>query len=72
MIPAKLIKKEDLELKAQLFKDWKSTTHWPHCNLHPQAAPLRNDSVAPRVRGEPIIKPEITDQLQQFAEFKAF
>lgn len=30
MTPAKFAKKEDLELKAQLFKEHQGTTHWPH------------------------------------------
>lgn len=30
MTPAKFAKKEDLELKAQMFKTHQGTTHWPH------------------------------------------
>lgn len=30
MTPAKFAKKEDLELKADVFRSWQGTTHWPH------------------------------------------
>ena len=30
MTPTKFAKQEDLDLKAELFRTWQGTTHWPH------------------------------------------
>jgi ectoine hydroxylase-related dioxygenase (phytanoyl-CoA dioxygenase family) len=43
MTPRKFAKQEDMDFKAELFKTWQGTTHWPHwqvpldplsCNLY--------------------------------------
>ncbi|KAJ5370513.1 uncharacterized protein N7496_006605 [Penicillium cataractarum] len=72
MTPAKFATKEDLELKAELFKGWNSTTHWPHCNIHRQGAPMRNGEVDPLDRKEPLEKPVLSDRLLQLAGVKAY
>ncbi|TKA81740.1 hypothetical protein B0A55_01120 [Friedmanniomyces simplex] len=72
MTPAKFAKKEDLELKASLFKEWQGTTHWPHCNIRRQGPPLRNGVVDALDRSEPREKPEVTDRILQLAAVKAY
>ena len=72
MTPAKFAKKEDLELKADTFKEWQGTTHWPHCNIHKMGPPMRDGKVDPKNRTEPLEKPEITDRLLQLAAVKAY
>jgi hypothetical protein len=72
MTPAKFAKKEDLELKAELFKNWQGTTHWPHCNIHKAGPPLRNGVEDPMNRSEPREKPIITDRILQLAAVKSY
>jgi hypothetical protein len=73
MTPAKFAKKEDLELKASMFKSWQGTTHWPHCNIHKQGPPLRNGVECPlNTRTEPLEKPILTDRILQLAAVKAY
>lgn len=72
MTPAKFAKKEDLELKAQMFKEHQGTTHWPHCNIRKQGPPMRNGKVDALNRTAPIDPPEVTDRILQLAAVKAY
>lgn len=72
MTPAKFAKKEDLELKAELFNTWQGTTHWPHRNIHQSRPPLRDGVVDPYNRSEPLEKPELNDQILKLAGVKAY
>ncbi|KAI4658820.1 uncharacterized protein J4E79_006579 [Alternaria viburni] len=72
MTPAKFAKKEDLELKAELFKTWQGTTHWPHCNIRKQGPPERDGKPDPQNRTEPLEKPIVTDRILQLAAVKAY
>lgn len=70
--PAKLASPEDLELKAQLFRNYEGSTHWPHCNIWPQGKAIRNGKVCPGERDEPLEKPEITDTVLKLAGIKPY
>jgi hypothetical protein len=48
MTPAKFAKKEDLQLKAEFFKTWPGTTHWPYCNIRKQDPPERDGKPDPQ------------------------
>ncbi|KAI9661857.1 MAG: hypothetical protein M1821_009096 [Bathelium mastoideum] len=72
MTPAKFAAKEDRELKAQLFKEFQGTTHWPHCNIHRQGPPLRNGVVDPLQRSEPLNKPAVSDRMLRLAAVQAY
>ena len=65
--PAKLATEEDLKLKAEIFKDFEGTTHWPHCNLFRQGKAMRNGAVDPAERDRPLEKPILTDRLLKLA-----
>lgn len=70
--PAKFAKLEDLKLKADMFKQWGGTTHWPHCNIHPHRKAMRDGEIDPQERDEPLEKPVLTDRLLQLAAVKAY
>jgi hypothetical protein len=72
MTPKKFAKEEDVELKAELFKNYQGTTHWPHCNIHKAGPPLRDGNMCPKNRTEPLEKPVVTDQILQLAGVKAY
>lgn len=72
MTPAKFAKAEDLKLKAEIFRQWAGTTHWPHCNIRHQAKAKRDGVVDPQERDEPLEKPELTERLLQLAAVKAY
>lgn len=72
MTPAKFAKPEDLKLKADVFRQWRGTTHWPHCNIRQQSKAKRDGVVDPQERDEPLEKPELTDRLLQLAAVKAY
>jgi ectoine hydroxylase-related dioxygenase (phytanoyl-CoA dioxygenase family) len=70
--PAALAKKDDLQLKAELFKKFEATTHWPHCNIHSQGKAIVNGRIDPLERDEPLEKLEITDQILKLAGVKCY
>ena len=72
--PASLASKEALETKAEIFKQWGGTTHWPHDNIVPrEKRAFREDGTPdPKNREEPLNKPEITDQLLKLAGVLAY
>lgn len=72
--PASFAKPEALETKAEIFKLWGGTTHWPHDNIvFRERRALREDgTVDPRDRSEPLEKPELTDQLLKLAGAKSY
>jgi hypothetical protein len=72
MTPAKFAKKEDIELKGKLFKNWQGTTHWPHCNIRVQGPVERDGKPDPQNRTEPYEKPIITDRILQLAGVTAY
>lgn len=65
--PANLATPEDVALKADIFRRWEGTTHWPHCNIFAQGKAMRGDKVCPGERDEPLEKPELTDQVLKLA-----
>ncbi|GIZ45512.1 hypothetical protein CKM354_000867500 [Cercospora kikuchii] len=70
--PARFAEPEVLKKKAELFKTWQGTTHWPHCNIRETGPPLRNGKECPLNRHEPLEKPEITKRLLQLAAVEAY
>lgn len=70
--PATLASPEDLALKADIFRRWEATTHWPHCNIFGQGKALRNGQVCPAERDEPLEKPVLTEKLQRLAGLKSY
>lgn len=70
--PAKFAEPEILKKKAELFKTWQGTTHWPHCNIRETGPPMRNGKECPLNRHEPLEKPEITKRLLQLAAVEAY
>jgi hypothetical protein len=72
MTPAKFANKEDLALKAELFKTWQGTTHWPHRNIHQARPPMRDGEIDPHNRTEPCEKPVVTDQILKLAGVMAY
>ncbi|KAJ0120119.1 uncharacterized protein J7T55_000973 [Diaporthe amygdali] len=66
--PASYASAEDLQMKAQLFKDRKGTTHWPHANI------FRNERKVIRLgqeetykRDRPVQEPVETEKLLKLA-----
>jgi ectoine hydroxylase-related dioxygenase (phytanoyl-CoA dioxygenase family) len=72
MTPARFAKKEDMDLKAELFRTWQGTTHWPHCNIRKAGVPIRDGKEDPHNRTEPLEKPEITQQVLRLAGVEAY
>ncbi|KAM0424276.1 hypothetical protein ACHAPT_010421 [Fusarium lateritium] len=70
--PASLANPEDLALKAELFRRYEGTTHWPHCNIFGQGKAIRDGKPCPGERDEPLKKPEMTDKLLKLAGLKSY
>ncbi|RYP80003.1 hypothetical protein DL769_002672 [Monosporascus sp. CRB-8-3] len=70
--PAKLATPEDLALKAELFKKYEGSTHWPHCNIWSQGKAMREGKVCPGERDEPLEKPELTETVLKLAGIKPY
>jgi ectoine hydroxylase-related dioxygenase (phytanoyl-CoA dioxygenase family) len=72
--PASFATKEALVTKAEIFKNWAGTTHWPHSHIVPREkrAFLEDGTPDPRNRDEPLNKPEMTDQLLKLAGVLAY
>ncbi|KAL2839808.1 hypothetical protein BJY01DRAFT_257566 [Aspergillus pseudoustus] len=70
--PAKLATEEDIKLKADIFRHYEGTTHWPHCNIFGQGRAMRGDTICPGERDEPLEKPELTDQVLKLAGVKRY
>lgn len=67
MTPAALAKPGELAYKKELFKKYKATTHWPHCNVFSQGKAIIDGKIDPLERDEPLEKPVETDRLLQLA-----
>lgn len=67
--PASFATEEVLDLKAEIFKNWQGTSHWPHDNIVARGLEaIREDGNRdPKDRSEPLEKPEITDKLLKLA-----
>ena len=67
--PAKFAEKEALEAKAEIFKKYGGTTHWPHDNIiiRNNEALFEDGTRDPRDRPEPLEKPEMSDKLLKLA-----
>ncbi|KAL2857316.1 hypothetical protein BJY01DRAFT_242388 [Aspergillus pseudoustus] len=72
MTPANLAKPEDIQYKAELFKRFEATTHWPHCNIWGHGKARVNGEIDPLERNEPLEKPVITDQILRMAGVKFY
>lgn len=70
--PASLATPEDLALKAELFKNYEGSTHWPHCNIWGQGKAMRDGQICPGERDEPLEKPVLTDTVLKLAGLKAY
>lgn len=70
--PASLATAEDLALKADIFRRWEATTHWPHCNIFGQGKAMRDGKVCTSERDEPLEKPVMTEKLQKLAGLKNY
>lgn len=70
--PASLATPEDLALKAELFKRYEGSTHWPHCNIWGQGKAMRDGKICPGERDEPLEKPVLTDTVLKLAGLKAY
>lgn len=70
--PASLATAEDLALKAELFKRYEGSTHWPHCNIWGQGKAMRGGRICPGERDEPLEKPALTDIVLKLAGLKAY
>jgi hypothetical protein len=66
--PAKMANPEALTKKANIFKAWKGTTHWPHDNIVTSQRPVLEDGTPdPRDRDQPLHKPVLSKQLLRYA-----
>lgn len=72
--PARLASPETLALKAEVFRVYGGTTHWPHDNVRVRDTKtyLENGTRDPRDRSEPLEKPELTDRLLKLAGIKPY
>ncbi|KAK7978165.1 hypothetical protein PG988_005655 [Apiospora saccharicola] len=70
--PASLASPEDLALKAELFKRYEGSTHWPHCNIWGQGKAMRDGKICPGEREEPLEKPVVTDTVLKLAGIKDY
>ncbi|RAH84248.1 hypothetical protein BO86DRAFT_307100 [Aspergillus japonicus CBS 114.51] len=70
--PAALATEEDRQKKAELFRRWETTTHWPHCNIHGHGKAKIGDEVDPNERDEPLEKPVLNDRLLKLAGVKTY
>ncbi|KAK5653766.1 hypothetical protein OQA88_7923 [Cercophora sp. LCS_1] len=70
--PAKLATPEDLVAKAELFRKFEASTHWPHCNIWGNGKAMRNGKVCPGERDEPLEKPVITEAILKLAGIQPY
>lgn len=70
--PASLMSEEDRRKKAEIFKKWETTTHWPHCNLHSHGKAMIDGKRDPAERDEPLEKPELTPKLLRLAAVEKY
>ncbi|KKK14656.1 hypothetical protein P175DRAFT_0484749 [Aspergillus ochraceoroseus IBT 24754] len=72
--PAKLASSETLEKKAEVFKKYGGTTHWPHDNvvIRKYQTMLPDGTRDPRDREQPLELPEMTDRLLKLAGVKPY
>jgi len=72
--PARLATEETLKKKADIFRSWGGTSHWPHDNIRARdnKAIKEDGTLDPKDRTEPVEKPEITDRLLKLAGVKAY
>lgn len=72
--PASFATKEALATKAEIFRQWGGTTHWPHDNIvaRERKAIREDGTIDPKDRSEPLNKPGMTDQLLRLAGLKAY
>ncbi|KFA72988.1 hypothetical protein S40288_03280 [Stachybotrys chartarum IBT 40288] len=72
--PASMASPEQLALKKQVFERYGGTTHWPHDHIivrNPQVI-LADGTRDPRDRDEPLVLPEMTDELLKLAGAKPY
>ena len=69
--PAAWMTPGDQLLKKELFENYQTTTHWPHCNLYTHGkATIKLDGVEvedPLERSEPVTKPVLSKQVLNLA-----
>ncbi|KAL3475855.1 hypothetical protein BJX99DRAFT_270840 [Aspergillus californicus] len=70
--PASLATPEDIALKADIFRRFEGTTHWPHCNIFAQGKAMRGGKICPGERTGPLEEPEMTDQVLKLAGVKPY
>jgi ectoine hydroxylase-related dioxygenase (phytanoyl-CoA dioxygenase family) len=70
--PAALASPEDIAYKAELFRRFEATTHWPHCNIWGQGKAKVNGETDPFERDEPLEKPVVTEQILKLAGVKPY
>lgn len=70
--PAKLATPEDLALKAELFRNFEASTHWPHCNIWGNGKAVRNGEICPMERDEPLEKCEVTELVKKLAGLRPY
>ncbi|KAH8884207.1 phytanoyl-CoA dioxygenase [Thozetella sp. PMI_491] len=72
--PAKLASAETLVLKAEVFRKFGGTTHWPHDNVvvRKYETYLEDGTRDPRDRDQPLDMPEMTDKLLRLAGVKPY
>lgn len=70
--PAALASPEDIAYKAELFRRFEATTHWPHCNIWGQGKAKVNGETDPLERDEPLEKPVVTEQILKLAGVKPY
>ncbi|KAJ4417477.1 hypothetical protein N0V82_006141 [Gnomoniopsis sp. IMI 355080] len=72
--PASYAKPDDLALKAQLFKDRKGTTHWPHANIFTERKYVqeRLGELETYAREKPVHEPEETDVVLKLAGVQSY
>lgn len=72
--PASLASTDTLALKAEVFKKFGGTTHWPHDNVvvRDYRTFLPDGTRDPRDRDQPLEVPEMTDKLLKLAGAKTY
>ena len=74
MTPARLASKETLATKAEIFRAYGGTSHWPHDNIRyrKNEAFLEDGTRDPMDRSQPRELPEMSDALLKMAGVKAY
>ena len=72
--PARLATPETLNLKAQIFRKYGGTSHWPYNNIYvrPTETLLEDGTRDPRDRDQPREMPEMSDKLLKLAGVKPY